>query len=254
MFEQKQECLPLPLLDINQNQELISAAWSQAQFSLTSNANYTILELESECYFLSTDRYLLELAPFLQECEVPWAWILEIWGGREQILSSCYWTDICCFERSCNLYFNQSVSFINVNAIQKSIWSHKRKLMIEQFLSGLSYTNMQMKTYRLDHGSLVWKLITLMRGICVVELRQVCFLIPQRLYTCLSPTFSWLWIQTSQIVSGKGRLAMSVLHLLIGAAVAYASPLRGLRMYMLAVVKETQPFGVLLSSECRPRP
>lgn len=49
--------------------------------------------------------------------------------------------------------------------------------MIERFLSGLSYTNMQMKTYRLDHGSLVWKSITLMRGICVVELHQVCFLI-----------------------------------------------------------------------------
>uniref|UniRef100_A0A0A9B4E2 Uncharacterized protein n=1 Tax=Arundo donax TaxID=35708 RepID=A0A0A9B4E2_ARUDO len=82
---------------------------------------------------------------------------------------------------------------------------------------------MQMKTYRLDHGSLVWKLIILMKGTCAVELHQ--------------------------IVSGKGRLATSVLRLLIGAAVAYASLSRGSRMYMLVAVKEIQLFGVLLSSE-----
>jgi hypothetical protein len=54
-------------------------------------------------------------------------------------------------------------------------------------------------------------------------------------------------------VSGKGRLAMSGLHLLIGVAVAYASRWRGSRMYMLAVVKETQLFGLLLSNECLPQ-
>jgi hypothetical protein len=40
--------------------------------------------------------------------------------------------------------------------------------------------------------------------------------------------YSLLIVNTnSQIVSGKGRLAMSVLHLLIGAVVAYASLSRG---------------------------
>jgi hypothetical protein len=34
-----------------------------------------------------------------------------------------------------------------------------------------------MKMYHSDHGSLVWKLIILMRGACAVELPQVCCLI-----------------------------------------------------------------------------
>ena len=37
MHMTKQECLPLPLLGIKRNQELILAAWSQAQFLLISN-------------------------------------------------------------------------------------------------------------------------------------------------------------------------------------------------------------------------
>jgi hypothetical protein len=40
MHMTKQECLPLPLLGINRNQELILAAWSQAQFLLTSNVYF----------------------------------------------------------------------------------------------------------------------------------------------------------------------------------------------------------------------
>lgn len=36
---EKQECLPLPLRGIKRNQGLILAAWSQAQFLLTSNVN-----------------------------------------------------------------------------------------------------------------------------------------------------------------------------------------------------------------------
>nr|ACF83629.1 unknown [Zea mays] len=48
---------------------------------------------------------------------------------------------------------------------------------------GLSCTNTQTKTCRLDRGSSVWKLITSMKGTCAVELHQT--------------------------VSGKGKLAMS---------------------------------------------
>jgi hypothetical protein len=113
---------------------------------------------------------------------------------------------------------------------------------------------MQMKTYRLDHGSLVWKLIILMRGACAVELPQVCCLILHigSIHACLLLSAD-CECKLKQIVSGKGRLAMSVLHLLIGVAVAYASQSRGSRMYMLAVAKETQLFGVLLSNECLPQ-
>jgi hypothetical protein len=43
----KQECLPLPLLGINRNQELTLAAWSRVEFLLTSNANWTLLKLNA---------------------------------------------------------------------------------------------------------------------------------------------------------------------------------------------------------------
>lgn len=52
-----QECLPLPLLGINQNQEPTLAAWSQAQFSLTSNVKYPVLKFEFTCH-LEVNTYL----------------------------------------------------------------------------------------------------------------------------------------------------------------------------------------------------
>ncbi|TQD82091.1 hypothetical protein C1H46_032329 [Malus baccata] len=75
-----------------------------------------------------------------------------------------------------------------------------------------------MRTCHLVRGLLVLMSNTLMNAICAVVLHQ--------------------------IVSGRHRQVICVLHRLIGAAVVSASRWKGLNLFMRSVVKGMQLFGV----------
>lgn len=99
---------------------------------------------------------------------------------------------------------------------------------ILSFIAGPYCISMPMKMCHLVRGLLVLKLNTLMNAICAVGLHQ--------------------------IVSGRHRQVMCVLHHLIGAAAVSASRWKGLNLFMKSVVKGMQLFGVRYSktgSRCR---
>lgn len=101
-----QQLLEKLWLDTGKNHGSISVAWSLVLFSIKSKPSLSFL-LQYSFLLLKVMVGLME-----QRGEIPWARVLEVWWEWEQVLPSCYWTDLCHFKRLGFLHINQSVSSI----------------------------------------------------------------------------------------------------------------------------------------------